>query len=99
MNFPRKIILLTAVTLAISLGTACSFFDADARGEPPKRPNQRRQARQSTVRCRPRTEQQTMRQPRNPTQGKQTLQEDQRWCQAWALDNLEAARICGVRQT
>ena len=28
MNFSRKIILLAAVTLAISLGTACSFFDA-----------------------------------------------------------------------
>ena len=28
MNFPRKIILLAAVALAISLGTACSFFDA-----------------------------------------------------------------------
>ena len=28
MNFPRKIILLATVALAISLGTACSFFDA-----------------------------------------------------------------------
>ena len=28
MNFSRKIILLAAVTPAISLGTACSFFDA-----------------------------------------------------------------------
>ena len=27
MTFPRKIILLSAVALAISLGTACSFFD------------------------------------------------------------------------
>ena len=28
MNFSRKIILIAAITLAISLGTACSFFDA-----------------------------------------------------------------------
>ena len=28
MTFSRKIILMAAVTLAISLGTACSFFDA-----------------------------------------------------------------------
>ena len=34
MTFSRKIILIAAVALAISLGTACSFFDASARGEP-----------------------------------------------------------------
>ena len=28
MTFSRKIILIAAVALAISLGTACSFFDA-----------------------------------------------------------------------
>ena len=27
MNFSRKIILIAAVALAVSLGTACSFFD------------------------------------------------------------------------
>ena len=88
VNFPRKIILLTAVTLAISLGTACSFFDAPPEETPQTaKPTATSQATNSGLP--PDNGAAKNAAATQPHPKKQTMPDDQRWCQAWALDNLK----------
>ena len=88
MNFPRKIILLAAVALAISLGTACSFFDAaPAMNHQTAEPTTTSEATNSTLP--PENGAANNAAATQPHPSKQTLPDDQRWCQAWALDNLK----------
>ena len=88
MTFSRKIILLAAVTLAISLGTACSFFDAAPEvNHKTAKPTATGEATNSALP--PENGAANNAVATQPRPRKQTLQEDQRWCQAWALDNLK----------
>ena len=88
MTFSRKIILLAAVALAISLGTACSSFDATpAVNHQTAEPTATSKATNSTLP--PENGAANNAAATQPHPWKQTLQDDQRWCQAWALDNLK----------
>ena len=88
MTFSRKIILIAAVGLAVSLGTACSFFDATpAVNHQPAEPTATRKATNSVLPTKDVVAKNAA--ATQPRPRKQTLQEDQRWCQAWALDNLK----------
>ena len=88
MNFSRKIILIAAITLAISLGTACSFFETtpsvkNITAEPTttsEANNSARIAENGAANNAAATQ---------PHPSKQTMPNDQRLCQAWALDNLK----------
>ena len=88
MTFPRKIILLSAVALAISLGTACSFFDEKpAANHQTAEPTATSQATNSAL-----PSEDGAAKNAAATQshlGKQTMPDDQRWCHAQALDNLQ----------
>ena len=88
MNFPRKIILLSAVALAISLGTACLFFDEKpAANHQTAEPTATSQANNSALP--PRDEAAKNTAATQPHPSKQTMPDDQRWCHAQALDNLQ----------
>ena len=88
MTFSRKIILLAAVALAISLGTACSFFDAaPAVNHQTAEPTTTSEATNSAPP--PGNGAANNAAATQPHPSKQTMPDDQRWCQAWALDNLE----------
>ncbi len=88
MTFSRKIILLAAVTLAISLGTACSFFDAAPEVNHQKaEPTATSEANNSALP--PENGAANNAAATHPHPRKQTMPDDQRWCQAWALDNLK----------
>ena len=88
MTFSRKIILIAAVALAISLGTACSFFDATPEvNHKTAKPTATGEATNSALP--PENGAANNAVATQPRPSKQTLQEDQRWCQAWTLDNLK----------
>ena len=88
MTFPRKIILMAAVALAISLGTACSFFDAaPAVNHQTAKPTATGEATNSALP--PENGAANNAVATQPRPSKQTMPDDQRWCQAWALDNLK----------
>ena len=88
MNFSRKIILIAAVALAISLGAACSFFDAPPEVNPQTAgPTATIEATNSALPTKDVAANNAV--ATQPRPRKQTLQDDQRWCQAWALDNLK----------
>ena len=88
MIFSQKIILLAAVTLAISLGTACSFFDAAPEVNHQKaEPTATSEANNSALP--PENGAANNAAATQPHPSKQTMPDDQRWCQAWALDNLK----------
>ena len=88
MTFSRKIILIAAVALAISLGTACSFFDATPEvNHKTAKPTATGEATNSAQPSEDGAAKNTAATQTNPS--KQTMPDDQRWCQAWALDNLK----------
>ena len=79
---------MAAVALAISLGTACSFFDAaPAVNHQTAEPTATSQATNSGLP--PDNGAAKNAAATQPHSGKQTLPNDQRLCQAWALDNLK----------
>ena len=91
MTFSRKIILLAAVTMAISLGTACSFFDATPEvNHHTAEPTTTSEANNSALP--PENGAANNAAATQPHPRKQTMPDDQRWCQAWALDNLKLSR-------
>ena len=83
MNFSGTIILIAAIALAISLSNACSFFDAAPTVNPqtaePTATNSGLPPENGAAKNAAATQ---------PHSGKQTLPDDQRWRQAWALENL-----------
>ena len=86
MTFSREIII-AAVALAVSLGTACSPFDATpAVNHQTAEPTAKSEATNSAPP--PRNGAANNAAATQPHPRKQTLPEDQRWCQAWGLDNL-----------
>ena len=88
MTFSRKIILIAAVALAISLGTVCSSFDATPEvNHQTAEPTATSEATNSTLPPENGAANNAAARQTNPR--KQTLQEDQRCCHAWALDNLK----------
>ena len=87
-TFSRKIILLAAVALAISLGTACSSFDATpAVNHQTAEPTATSKATNSTLP--PENGAANNAVATQPHPENQTLQDNQRWYLAWALDNLK----------
>ena len=88
MTFSRKIILIAAVALVVSLGTACSFFDTTPEvNHQTAEPTATSEATNSTLPPENGAANNAAATQTNPR--KQTLQNDQRWCQAWALGNLK----------
>ena len=92
MNLPSKIISAAVIALAIGMSTACSSPDATPVSNEPTNPPTVTSTASQTPTDEPKrqmTGAPTLANLSGASSADGNLPEDQRWCMAWALDNLD----------